>query len=606
MKVRLRREDAPLLAAAVVGTLFRAIYFHQLRATPAFLQPVLDASAHLEWARGLLAGTWPPPEAFFRAPGYVVFLAAELAVLGDDPVRVAEFQCVLGAITAVLTAAVARRFFGTASAWAAGLGAALYPTFAFFDAQLLTPVLEIPLVLGAVLAAPGAGARPARPRTVAAGLLWSVAVVVRPPLLLAAAVLPVTIAGGEGRRRRDWKSAILAAAAIVSLPLVLTARNAAVGDPVFLASQGGLNLYLGNNSRADGMAATFPDDPAALGYRMMESARSLAERAEGRSLGSADVSAYWTERTLDDVVGDPGRWIALELRKAALFWGAREIPNNHDPVLFAETVPVLRLPGWGLWAPLGLVGLIVAWRRPGAKVLAGVVLAVLVGCVGFFVCARFRLPAAPFLIAAGGGAVATAVGAVARRRWPPVAGIATAVVLLALLVRANPYGIPSTPWVTSYVLVAEAEAARREPVRALRWIERALEESPGLYAARVAEIDLLRRSGRIPEARARAEAAVRLLPEDPALRASLGALLDLSGDPEGALRELDAALARDPSYEPALISRAVVLTRLGRPDEATAALRKFLLERPGSPERERAASVLRAVESGALDPEGED
>jgi tetratricopeptide (TPR) repeat protein len=604
MRLRLRRDDAPLVVAGALGLAFRALYLDQLRGTPAFLQPVLDAQAHLEWARGLLAGTWPPPEAFFRAPGYVAFLAAELAVLGDDPARVATFQCCLGAVTAVLTAAVARRFFGTAAAWTAGAGAAVYPTFAFFDAQLLSPVLELPLALAAVLAAPRAGEPPAAGRVAGAGLLWSAAAVVRPPLLLAAAVLPAGVAAAPGSRGAKGRRAALAAAAVLTLPLLLTARNAAVGDPVFLASQGGLNLYLGNNVHADGMAATFPDDPSALGYRMVESARALAEAAEGRRLGSAEVSAYWTSRARRDVAREPGRWLALQVRKAVLFWGDREIPNNHDPALFAEAAPVLKLPGWGLWAPLGLVGLVAARRRSGARRTAAVVLAVMVGCVAFFVCARFRLPAAPFLIAAGGGAVSAAASAIRRRRFPSAAALAGAAVLLALLLRANPYGVPREPWVISYVLAAEAEAARREPVRALRWIERALRENPGLYAARVAEIDLLRRTGRIPEAKERAEAAVRALPGDPALRSSLGGLLDLTGEPEAALREMDAALALDPGYEPALVSRAVVLARLGREDEAVAGLRTFLAERPRSPETPRAESVLRAIESGALSPEG--
>jgi tetratricopeptide (TPR) repeat protein len=614
MTLRLRRRDAPLLAAAAAGAAFRALYLHQVGSTPALLQPVLDGAAHLEWARGLLAGTWPPPEAFFRAPGYVAFLAAELAGLGDDPARVAVAQSYLGVATAVLTAALARRLFGTAAAWVAGLGAAFYPMFAFFDAQLLSPVLELPLALGATLATLRAGERPAKGRVLAAGLLWSAAAVVRPPLLLAAAVLPARLlaAGASSRpetpgtrppRAGRVLRAALAAAAILALPLLLTARNAAVGDPAFLASQGGLNLYLGNNLHANGMAATFPDDPTALGYRMMESARAIAERAAGHPLGSAEVSAFWRDRAAADLARDPGRWLALALKKAVLFWSDREIPNNHDPALFAEQVPLLRwAPGWGLWAPLGIVGFVAGFRRPGVRWTGAAVPAVMAGCVLFFVCARFRLPAAPFLIALGGGAVAEIGRAVAERRRRAAVLAAAAAAALALLVRADPYDVPREPWVTSYVLVAEAEAARGEPVRALRWIRRALAEEPGLYAARVAEIDLLRRAGLIAEARSRAEEAVRALPGDAALRSALGGLLDLSGEPEAALRELDAALAADPGYDPARVSRGVVLARLGRRSEAEESLRLFLRDRPGSPEAPRAESVLRAVLSGELAP----
>ena len=34
----------------------------------------MDAAVHDSWARGLLNGTWPPAEPFFRAPLYPYFL----------------------------------------------------------------------------------------------------------------------------------------------------------------------------------------------------------------------------------------------------------------------------------------------------------------------------------------------------------------------------------------------------------------------------------------------------------------------------------------------------------------------------------------------------
>ena len=94
-------DRGPLLATAVAALAYRLLYLHQLRDTPAFLSPALDAAAHLEWARGFLDGTWPGGEPFFRAPGYVLALAGTLGVCGNDPERVAPLQLLAGIVFAV-------------------------------------------------------------------------------------------------------------------------------------------------------------------------------------------------------------------------------------------------------------------------------------------------------------------------------------------------------------------------------------------------------------------------------------------------------------------------------------------------------------------------
>jgi hypothetical protein len=481
--------------------------------------------------------------------------------------------------------------FGAVAAWIAGIGAAAYPIFPFFDGQLLDPALSVPVTVAAALATVEAARGGERTRALAAGL-WSVAAIVRPPLLVAAAVLPLSLV-----RRGERRAAARAVAIILVLPLLVTARNASVGDGAFIATQGGLNFYLGNGRDADGVAATFAEAPTALGYGMVVAATRSAEAREGRALRPSEVSAHYVRRTLGEIAHDPARWLRLLVKKAVVFWGSREIPNNHDPALFAEVVPVMRwAAGWWLWAPLGVVGLVFAWRRPGVPVLAGIVGAVWLENVLFFGNGRFRVPAAPLLVVAGAGALAViARGLRGDRVRRPVRWLAAACGL-GLLFHANPYGIPREVWPMSYVLVAEAERDRGEPVRALRWIERALAEEPALYPARFAQVQLLRRTGRTAEALEVVERLLRAVPNDAQLRAEHGVLLDLAGRTDAALAEIDAALALDPELDAARVHRAVALARLGRADEAREALLAFLRERPASPEASRAREVLGGLE----------
>jgi tetratricopeptide (TPR) repeat protein len=285
------------------------------------------------------------------------------------------------------------------------------------------------------------------------------------------------------------------------------------------------------------------------------------------------------------------------VKKAVVFWGSREIPNNHDPALFAELVPALRwAPGWWFWAPLGVVGLAFASRRPGVAVLAGIVGAVWLENVLFFGNGRFRVPAAPFLVVAGAGALTVIARGLRGERVRKATRWLAAACGLGLLMHANPYGIPREIWPMSYVLVAEAEHERGEPARALRWIERALAEEPSLYPARFAQVQLLRRTGRAAEALEVVERLLRTWPSDAQLRAEHGVLLDLAGRSDAALAEIDAALALDPTLDAARVHRAVVLGRLGRTDEARDALLALLLERPASPEAPRAREVLGGLE----------
>ena len=56
---------------------------------------------------------------------------------------------------------------------------------------------------------------------------------------------------------------------------------------------------------------------------------------------------------------------------------------------------------------------------------------------------------------------------------------------------------------------------------------------------------------------------------------------DLAGDPEGAMTSLDRALTADPNYLPAILMRAALLDRLGRPADSLAIYRAIIAANPG-------------------------
>lgn len=111
---------------------------------------------------------------------------------------------------------------------------------------------------------------------------------------------------------------------------------------------------------------------------------------------------------------------------------------------------------------------------------------------------------------------------------------------------------------------------------ALPCLERAWGATEGelRFTAAAERLQVLVELGRLEEAVDRCREALDALPSHEAsLRVSLGGLLTRAGRPEEALVELDALLARRPGLGVAHLNRGAALLRLGRADEAQAALR---------------------------------
>jgi tetratricopeptide (TPR) repeat protein len=195
-------------------------------------------------------------------------------------------------------------------------------------------------------------------------------------------------------------------ALLIILPV--TIRNYVVGrDFVPIASQGGVNFFIGNNPRSDGFTAIVPGTDVSWwgGYW---DAISLAEKAEGRTLRASQVSNYWFKQGLEFMRENPKGYLRLLLRKVVLFWGGAEISNNKDIYFFSRKSSLLGLLLWpgvifcpfGIVAPLALAGMVLSWRRGEGKrmLLVLFVFSYMVSVVLFFVTARFRLVVIPLLL----------------------------------------------------------------------------------------------------------------------------------------------------------------------------------------------------------------
>ena len=173
---------------------------------------------------------------------------------------------------------------------------------------------------------------------------------------------------GISLRLRGW----LLAWRLFSLPVA--ARNYAVGGGFYLTtSQFGSNLFIGNNPLADGSYMSLRAGRGSPEFERLD-ATELAEQARGRALTPAEVSSYWTERTLAFIREQPAAWLGLLARKTRLLWSRTETIDTESQESHAEYSTPLELldPVWnfGVLLPLAVARRLGALARAAAAVAA--------------------------------------------------------------------------------------------------------------------------------------------------------------------------------------------------------------------------------------------
>jgi 4-amino-4-deoxy-L-arabinose transferase-like glycosyltransferase len=399
----------------------------------------MDAKYHHEWALEILSGNFWGHEVFFRAPLYPYLLAFLYKISGTSIAFAIFFQQIIGMGTAVLVYLLARQFFVRGVSLLAGVLAALYWPFVYFEGDLLIVTLIVFLdVLALILLIKSM--RTGRTRMfLTAGLVLGLSALARPNILILLPVVPLAFhmfersgAGHRAAASQQWlKGTLLVYVAVVCVILPVVVRNYIVGrDIVPIASQGGVNFYIGNNPQSDGRTAIVPGTRWDWwgGY---EDAIRIAETARGRPLRPSEVSNYYFEQGLAFVFGSPDRSIPLLGRKFGMFWagGERSNPKSISFFWHRSGLGKLPLPGFWLVAPLGLAGAVLLWRRRrDFWLLYLFVASYMIGVIAFFVNARFRLPVVPVLIVFAAYA-AVLVWRTARQRSP---GVWRAIALVAL------------------------------------------------------------------------------------------------------------------------------------------------------------------------------
>ncbi|MBI3449236.1 MAG: tetratricopeptide repeat protein [Acidobacteria bacterium] len=607
-------------AAAAAGVFLLALavrlaYVWQIQAAGLGRYLRLDPLYYHQWGQRIAAGDWIGRDVFEMSPLYAYYLGALYRAFGDGQILPRVLQAILGAAVCGLLVLAGRRALGRAEGIAAGILFALYAPAIFYDGQVMKTSLEVSFATLATLAfyaAARQGASPAPRWLFAGGILLGLTALMRENILVAAPIFfawAVWPRPGVSVRARVAAGAALVAGTI--LPIApFTVRNAAVArEFVLITSLGGENFYTGNNEIASGRYTPPPfvrPDP----QFEHEDFRREATRRAGRPLTRREASDFWYHEGVRFITAHPLRYVWLLGDKLLVFFNDFERPDNFSLYNFQRFSPVLAapLPHFAWIAPLGLLGVGLAWRRRGGLTPFVVTLATFVmSALIFFTQARYRMPVVPILCLFAAHAVFALVAAARGRRFGLLGGSAAALAALVAIVLLPP-GNTALYDARNHSLLAEMllEAGRTdEAIAEYRASVAGIEAIPagdpgdapamrGLAGAHLGLARALLKQGANRDALDHLKLAAESPREDIRFAAfsTMGALLGESGSPAAAAEALARAVAERPDDFEARMAYAEALERIGRTADAVAQLDRAIAINPRDADAPRIRAEL--------------
>lgn len=585
LSLRSLGRGGPLTAAALflfaLGV--RWLYIWEVWGSESVRYLMVDSRAYHERAIAILGGDWLGDRVFYQDALYPYFLAGLYALFGPGSVGVLGAQALLDATTVLAISLIARRLCGDRCGLVAGVLAALYKPFIYYDALLLKTSLSLFLISWALYLLQRAEESRRRRGWFFAGLGLGLASLTRGnylvfvPVVLAWIWLPVR---RVPLRKVGCSAAVALGLFSVLLPVMI--RNRYVGDDwVLTTSQAGQNFFIGNNRQN---ITGIYESPAFVRpnprFEEADFARE-ARRRSGREMKPSELSRFWFREAARDIAAEPGHFLAHTWKKVRLFVNDYEVPDNYSYDFFEQNVSLLLalpLPDYGLLLPLAVCGAWFTRRSRPAWLLLAYFAAYGASVILFYNMSRYRIPVVPVVIVFAAVALTRLAAALKARQVRTVAAAA------ALLVPA---------YAVAHQRVVERDFSKHYVNLGLAHLERARE-----HERRADELSTRGdptaegEEALAEELRGRAKAEFRrgldLRPQHPLFRRALReALLEQirraagSGEHERAValaRELTASF---PRLADAYWHLGSNLARLGRREEARLAFQRALALAPG-------------------------
>ncbi|HLC95257.1 MAG TPA: glycosyltransferase family 39 protein, partial [Patescibacteria group bacterium] len=352
-----------------VATLVRLGYIAFLARYEILRLPILDAEYYVEWATNIIQHGWLGERIFFTEPLYAYLLALFLKIFGEHTWLPAMLglQFVLGALFPVLLFAVGTKLFSRSIGIVAGLIAALYGPFVFYDGLLLKTSLEVYSIPLFLLVFWHAMEHPKTRTFVFAGLMLGVIALIKGNVLifvpLACLFIFFFLEPFVLQRRLLFIGAFVMGVIACIAPITL--RNYLVGQDIVPTNYSiGLVLYQGNWWGGDGSTARVPSFLRPHPKYEERDAVGMAESYQGHVLKPSEVSRFWMSKTLAEITDAPNHFLATLWHKVLLLLNYREYSDNYSYAFYRSYIPFLWiLPGYFFVILCGGVGLVLLFFK---------------------------------------------------------------------------------------------------------------------------------------------------------------------------------------------------------------------------------------------------
>ena len=601
------RSHIGLAALLLVAFLLRFGYILEIRNAPHTLAPAVDAAFHDQWAKQVAKGNLGETP-FFRAPLYPWLLGAVYFIFGDSPLPSRIFQVLLSTLSVWLTWSLAKRLFGPTVGWLSGIMFTLYGLTIFYTGELLIATLIIfldLLILWLIVNYYRVGAWW---QWGIVGIVMGLSAIARPniliflPVLLIAAWVnnykskgfinqtqlnfPPAMRGGikggvagienvinrtcnvenhqESLRIKTGRIVTIIIGLLIPILPVTLINRITGGEWVWIAWQGGINFYIGNNPKATGANAVIPE----FGETWeLEDAKNLAESETGHPLTPGQISNFYYQRGITWIEHHPLDWTKLTFKKTHLFFQSFEISDQRNIYFFAQQSNILKFLIWlgfGIVAPLGILGMILTYKHHReSRFIAWFIITYSISFILFFVTARFRMPVVPGLIIFSSVVPVRIYQWFQNHHYRKVIIAFVGVIILFSLCWWNPYGYSRNVDAQTYFSLGNAYLKLKKYPEARQTFQSALSLDPNYEWVHLNIGVSFWRQGKIDSAEQEYLTELALHPESSTAMNNLGVIATEKGNIEKAEEWFRRAFVQKPYYEDARINLAETLFRQG-------------------------------------------
>jgi len=581
-------ETRYLWAFAIFGIALalRIIYFLQIRSNyPGWDTPTIDPLYHDLWAKQVASGDLLGSGPFFRAPFYAYLLGAIYAVFGPSLTAAKIIQHILGAFSCSLIFILADKYFGRKIAVISGLIASFYWVFIYFEDELLLDSLLVMFSLILIFVLLRIYENPRRKLFFAAGIILGVAAITRPNFLIMLPVIAIWIYYAlKSRLKEKIVGFLILAAGSALIILPVTVRNIVVGgDFVLIASQGGINFYIGNNEYATGATAVMPEFGPTWQYADCEYLAKYETGRLGEDMKQSEVSDFYYKKALNYILDKPFHWAGLMFKKLTFFWNSYEISNNQNLYFFRKFAPVTFFlpPLFPLIAPLSLIGLwLVFTKGRQYHIIIWFIVAYMATVVAFFVNSRFRLPVLPFLIILSVYACFQVIDYIKLKKIKGLFYILLALLILIPICNMDFFKIHHHSFAMSHFSLGNVYLKKGLKQKALEEYSLALELEECVPSAHLNRGIVYFGEKDFKDARREFDLELSACRRSPQAHNNLSVLDRLSGDYVSALGHAVEAISEAPNFLEAYINKILALRRLGDNQEAFATAESLTISFP--------------------------